>query len=495
MSGPRHTVHVRVNDAATAQPTPVRLRITDKAGQYYAPHGRLVEFATGRNRDVGGNLLVGSKAFAYIDGSCEIGLPSGDLLVEISKGPEFRPIQTTTMLGVGKMALRFNLERWIDSREEGWYSGDTRAHFLTPHAALLEAAAEDLAVVNVLARECDVEDRSGQFRLTIPNILAFSGQRPALEWPGHLVVVNTYNTHPVLGELGLLNCHRAVYPLSFGGRHGRDNWSLAAWCDQCHRKGGLVVWPPTRPRGTALSMGEALADLILGKIDALELDSFEESPRDVLPEWYQLLNCGIRVPIVASSGKESNTVALGGMRTYARLQPGEPFTYQGWIESIRAGRTFVTNGPLLRLAVNGHDPGASIDMVEIGQVVQVHAGAGSVVPFDRLDILVNGAIVASAAASGDPRRATLDVDVPFSNSGWLAAHATGRSGFAHTSPVYVSVGGKPIKPETASLSALTRHLDDMLEWSKSEARVDKESQREQLIGIFQAARAALLERK
>ena len=56
-------------------------------------------------------------------------------------------------LGSGKMALRLAIERWIDLRSEGWYSGDTRAHFLSPHAALLEAAAEDVAFVNLLALE------------------------------------------------------------------------------------------------------------------------------------------------------------------------------------------------------------------------------------------------------------------------------------------------------------------------------------------------------
>src|SRR5687767_12303982 len=31
------TVHLRVNDAATGRPTPVRLRVTNAAGTYYAP--------------------------------------------------------------------------------------------------------------------------------------------------------------------------------------------------------------------------------------------------------------------------------------------------------------------------------------------------------------------------------------------------------------------------------------------------------------------------
>jgi len=200
-----HTVHVRVNDAATGQPTPVRIRIADAEGTYYPPFGCLAEFATGPNQDVGGNLLLGMKAYAYIDGSCEVRLPPGSLRIDINKGPEFTPLRTEATLGTGQMALRFNLERWSDLRSEGWHSGDTRAHFLDPHAAVLEAAAEDLAVVNLLAQETQVPGPYDRTYPSISNILAFSGQQAALERDGHMVVVNTHNTHPMLGSLAILN--------------------------------------------------------------------------------------------------------------------------------------------------------------------------------------------------------------------------------------------------------------------------------------------------
>ena len=51
-----HTVHVRVNDVSTGKPTACRVRFTDTEGQYYAPLGRLTEFATQDNENVGGNL-------------------------------------------------------------------------------------------------------------------------------------------------------------------------------------------------------------------------------------------------------------------------------------------------------------------------------------------------------------------------------------------------------------------------------------------------------
>ena len=77
----------------------------------------------------------------------------GLVTVQISKGPEYRPVEQTVSLAAGQMALRFTIERWADWRAEDWHAGDIRAHDLTPHAALLEGAAEGLAVVQLLARE------------------------------------------------------------------------------------------------------------------------------------------------------------------------------------------------------------------------------------------------------------------------------------------------------------------------------------------------------
>ncbi|HEX5269488.1 MAG TPA: hypothetical protein VFW33_03325, partial [Gemmataceae bacterium] len=393
MTAGLHTVHLRVNDAATGQPTPVRVRLTDAAGNYYPPLGRLAHFATGRGQAVGGNLLLGAKQYAYIDGACEVPLPAGPIRAELWKGPEYRPQTVETQLAAGKLALRLSVGRWTDLREQGWYSGDTRAHYLSPAAALLEGAAEDLAVVNVLAFADRVKDQFGAAVPAIPNILDFSGQKPALERPGHLVVVNTHNIHPVLGSLGLLNAHRVVYPVSFGGPDGADDWTLFDWCGQCHRKAGLVVWTRAWHEAKDFPLGEPLADLVLGHVDAFEIDFYEDSPFDVLSDWYDLLNCGFRVPLVGASGKDNNGVPLGAMRTYARLPPGEALTYKGWIEAVRRGDTFVTNGPLLSLSRRPVVP---------GQPVGVRAEARSVVPFEQLELVADGEVIATAAPSGDP---------------------------------------------------------------------------------------------
>ena len=349
------TVHLRVNDEATGKPTPVRLRISDASGRFYPPLGRFAEFPTGRNEAVGGHLMLNGEAWCYIDGTCEVPLPAGvPLRLQATKGPEFTPLDETFTLGPGQMALRFSIKRSSDLGSKGWYSGDSRCHFLTPHDAMLEAAAEDLDVVNLLA----VEEPFGGFR-TAQNLTAFSGQSAALEARGHMIAVNTLNVHAALGKVGLLYSHRPVFPLGArpsrplgsaespdeqsgrDGRAPREDWSLCDWCDQCHRKGGLTVWVDAFQESDEPFGGEALVAAILGKIDAIEITAF--SPP--VMEWIdRLWNAGFPIPLIGGSGKDSNTTALGATRTYAQLREGESFSYKAWIEAVRTGRSYVTDG-------------------------------------------------------------------------------------------------------------------------------------------------------
>src|SRR5438874_2079651 len=133
------TIHLRINDAASGKPTPVRLRISGPDGTTYPPLGRVADFRTGRNEDVGGHLRVGRERWCYIDGSCEVPLPtSTPVRVQASKGPEYIPLDCTITLGTGQMALRFEIERWSNLAADGWISADSRCHFLSPHSASLE---------------------------------------------------------------------------------------------------------------------------------------------------------------------------------------------------------------------------------------------------------------------------------------------------------------------------------------------------------------------
>jgi hypothetical protein len=499
MSETLHTVHVRVNDAATGQPTAVRIRFTSPDGKYYAPFGRTPFISAKYVRDSqGGSVLLGDKKeYAYIDGTCEIQLPAGPFVVEVTKGPEYEPLRREVTLGPGKIALRLAIKRTINLRNTGWYSGDIRAFAPHPHAARLEGAAEDLAVVNLLAYE--VLSPRSEFR-AYPNLLAFSGQRPVLDTPGHMVVVNTHNYHPHLGALSLLNCHRIVYPLRFGAPAGADSWTLAEWCDQCHRKGGLVVWTQQDPWPNAGGhLGEALADLILGKVDAFEIHARHRLSQTEV--YYALLDCGLQVPLVGGSGKTGRRPALGSPRTYARLEPQTSFDYHSWIRAVRAGRTFVTYEPLLSFTVEGQDPGATVELSSPKQKIHLRAEApGCCSPF-QLEIVVNGKVVAWASPHGRTTPPVAQADLALPTGGWIAARCLQWSQTAgkhtpcfvtaHTSPVYVRVAGQPPGVDPQAIALLQRSLDETLTWVDRRGRFENDKQKQNLVEILLKAKEKL----
>jgi hypothetical protein len=459
--------------------------VTDAAGTYYPPHGHAIEFPTGRGEAVGGDLSFDGKRWAYIDGTCEIALPAGELTVEATKGPHYRPLNQQVHLPAGKLALRFSIECPTDWRQSGMMSGDARAHFLAPHAALLEAAAEDLEVVNLLARELVIHAADGQSYRTTPNLIAFSGQRPCLEADGRIVVVNTLNCHPVLGRLGLLNAHRVVYPLAFGGSDHTDDWTLSAWCGQCHRKNGLVVWADAFDPKAGLA-GAALASLVIGEVDAIELNLDEPAH---VRAWYHVLNAGIRAPIVGGSAKDSNRVPLGSRRTFARLGAGESRTYAAWIEAVRRGRTIVSAGPMPSFQVHGESEGTVHERESDSTQLLIHFAVDSLTPVEKSELVANCAVV--AAGSGPEERVHIDLPA----GGWLAVRCwQGGRIVAHTSPQYVVVKGKATPIRREAIQFLDGHLLRAREWIRTEGRFENPSNRERMIGTIDAARQALLAR-
>jgi hypothetical protein len=426
-----HTVHLRINDAATGHPTPVRLSVAGTDGSVFPPLGRAAEFPTGRNEDVGGHLKLGSERWFYIDGTCEVPLPAGvSLRVRATKGPEFRPLDQAVTLGAGQMALRLSIERWNDSKQDGWTSIDTRAHFVAPHSALLEAAAEDLDVVNLLATPFPVLALDGNAYLTTPNLLAFSGQGPALEANGRYVIVNTLNTHPVLGKVALLHAHRPIFPLTYGGDES-DDWSICDWCDQCHRKRGLTVWVDGFEPAGGVVGGEALVAEILGKIDAIEVTGTARKV-PLLPWLYRLWDAGFALPLVGASAKDSNRVALGAMRTFARLD-GE-----SWVDAVRAGRTFVTEGPLLSVEQRGG---------------RIHATVRSSSTAARVEIVADGRTIAEGEGQAEGSAGEFS---------WVAARSLGTEGFAHTSPLRGGLSHRS-PAAVASLAQLVRQTREWID--------------------------------
>lgn len=464
------TVHVRVNDADTGQPTPCRIRISDAGGQEYAPFGRTLNFSTNRGEDVGGQVRLGRERWFSIDGTCEIALPPGEVRMQVCKGIRYSALDEVIHRPAGKMSVRLAIRR-PQTTIQG--TMDARCHFASPHAALLDGAAEGLDVVSLLAEPVTSLGLDGNTYPSVPNLTAFSGQAPALERHGSRLVVNTHHRHAVLGSLGLLHCHRIVHPLAFGPPDATDDWSLRDWAGQCHRKGGLVVW--TEPYAAKnVFAGEALALAILGEIDAFEISP--DHLKTSLPAWYQLLRAGVDLPLVGASGRTANDRALGAMLT---ATCHADFA-DDWFDTLKWGAGVPTNGPLAGLSMEGNLAGA---------------GAESLTQFDRLELLVNGHVVVTEAPRDFNGVFIANIDLEVSPPAWVAARVIGTQPvpggdgvpFAHT-------GAKRIgeaRRDPAAVAMLKDQLRRTRDWVETEGRFDEPKFRKQLLDTFDEATARL----
>jgi hypothetical protein len=383
---------------------------------------------------------VGAAPFAYVDGTFQVELPVGEVFVELSKGFEYRAVRERISIAPSQRELELRIPRLADWRKKGWVTADTHVHFLSPSTAVLEAQAEGLNLVNLLAAQW------GDLFTNIGDLAygpLVSADRETM------VSVGTENRQHLLGHLALLGGRgEPVFPLSADGPSeaylGDPLWtSMSDWADACRKREGLVV-AVHFPNPNA----EMAAEVVLGKIDAVELYPRGDGTFRALAyhDWYRYLNCGYRVAAAGGTDKMAASTPVGGNRTYAYLA-GREFNFANWAAAVRAGRTFATTGPLIEFRADGKTPGDDVRLRAGGGTLEVTAEASSYVPFHRLEVVFNGRVVASREEKDGTRQMKLSEKVTVAGAGWLAARcasriAAARFGVAaHTSPVYVVVPG------------------------------------------------------
>jgi hypothetical protein len=233
---------------------------------------------------------------------------------------------------------------------------------------------------------------------------------------------------------------------------------------------------------------EAPVAAALGKLDGFNL--FDPCWKELEYRiWYHLLNCGIALP--ASTG--SDWFICSNNRVY--VQTGEGFTYRSWLEGLRDGRTFITNGPALFLEADGHGPGSRLDLPTAGSVA-IQVEWRSHYPVTRIEVVRNGEVVArrDLAEGADRREGTWRVDVDVPGHGWIAARAYGEARdsflqpvYAHTSPVYVGDGPPPDRARESAAFFLKR-LDESSEQIGRFGRFTRDEQRQEVLHLFREAR-------
>jgi len=336
--------------------------------------------------------------------------------------------------------------------------------------------------------------------------------------------------------------------LAWGKKQGGVvGYSHSGWGLQLpdHMPDGSRQFPKTRWGGANAGwMGEAptkLPDYALPRFDGIGANEYivtvTEDVCDFISSvdtpaiwelniWYHTLNCGYRTVISGETDFPciyGDKVGLG--RVYVKLDEGQDLNFDNWILGVKNGRSYCGDGRshVFDLKVNGTEPGTPGDGGVLSQVnleqpgsVKVEFDVAALIAeqptdeterirnsrFDQkpywhiersrvgktrkvpVEIILNGQSVASAeiVADGKTRSLSFDVDVPYSS--WVAVRILPS---AHTNPVFVHVGDKPIRASRRSAEWCRKAVD--ICWNSKQGLIREEEQAAAKAAYDRAAQA------
>lgn len=491
---PTGRVIVRTHLKGHAEPAPARLRAVDADGHPVIPE-------RGQARSDGQS----GRVFFYSSGVTELIAPAGTIQVGAVQGLA-TPEQTARVNVVAGETREVDIELdpvW-DARAAGWYSGDHHFHLnfggqfpLVPEdlLPLLRGEALDVAtpLIGNLANRFEHADYWSWRKLDEAPLIRF-GQE----------------VRPSLGHTGLIGDETFFWPWTYGAGtqlYPHDDISNADPLTHSRREGGIGTYMhPVQATGdpfvneqtlTAIPT-ELVADAVNGTLDALEVACVWSDELATADVWHRFLNLGI--PIVPNAGTDVmtdfyRTPALGATRIYAHVDGA--FNFASYFSALKAGRSFVTNGPLLEFTVGGVQPGGVLDRrsASVPFMLDMH----SAVPVDSVVVLVNGAVAWRGKGLASPGSVHSSGTITVPAGGWIAAVAIGGAtthwpamdsyAYAHTAPVWI---GKTGSSDAGAARAAARDLLRALDVAERRvnttyAGADVPNLREQ----FRKARAAL----
>ncbi len=496
------TFQGRILNAETGLPIAATVSITSSNGSDV--------FLDGEHEYV---YYLGKKRW-YVDGTFNVSTKEDSLHIEIRHGLETYPVNELVVLSDAVPKVKeFRLKRWINMAKLGYYSGDSHVHFLETLSAHLQMRAEDLHVVNLLTSDFTYDKEK------------FTGKLDKVSTQDHLVYVGQEIRDWQLGHICLLGLKKIIEPYSyFGGQlnfmgASNPNLLLSPRLKESKEQQTTSVWA----HFSNLPGLESAIAIPLGLIDALELMTYDDpiklpshwTPWDYsgmsqidftvmrgMDLYYQYLNAGFRIPLTAGTDKMGEDIPVGSNRHYVYLK-GDA-TYDNWIQGLRSGQGFISNGPMLTFTVEDFLSGETI-IIEGEETVKVHVEAKSLLPFGRLEIVVNGKvevweILPDYHKNRDIYSLELDVDVTLSESSWIAGRVTsqntpgilprGLTVFAHSNPIYLLHNDKPVRIKK-SVEYLQTYQKAVRNWIELFSNFSSEAEKDEAWMYLEEAERAL----
>jgi hypothetical protein len=423
-----------------------------------------------------------------LPGKLVLKLPTGHYTFVVERGLEYLDQSGSfTIETFADDSKQIELRRFADMAADGWWSGDLDVERPQREIELL-MEADDLHVAELIA-----------WRNNKPSGSPFA-KEPLLRFDGNRFCNLAAGAWARPGtELLLL---RAAEPLK--APPDAESPTIARLLADARQKGNAWI-DASRPYWWDLPMLVAA-----GEIDSIEVahsnfcrekavnDEGSGKPRDRRryasykgnAEWsqeiyFRLLECGLRIPPSAGSGSGAAPNPVGYNRVYAHID-GE-LTYEKWWQALRAGQVFITNGPLMKVSVQGELPGHVFRAEAGGNLeLEINLTLSTRDPISYLEIVKNGRVEREVRFDEYAKSGKLP-PLRFDQSGWFLLRAvtdvpkTYR--FAMSGPYFVEIGGKP----RISRSAAQFFLDWIGDRAGQIKSSDVESQKE-LLSSLQKAR-------
>jgi hypothetical protein len=293
------------------------------------------------------------------------------------------------------------------------------------------------------------------------------------------------------GHVMFLNINQLVKPVSLGSGitgAGNDDRPLRPGIEDARKQGGTIIWCHNT------SGFEALPHILAGRVDALNV--FDGSRGGTFEGgYYRYLNIGLRFPI--STG--TDWFLYDFSRVYAKVS-GE-LTIPKWLDAVKAGRCQVTNGPLLTLTVDGKEIGDALNL-DKAKAVRVEVTATGRHDLQKLQLVQNGKVVQTETGKlkDGIYTAKLQREVRLDEPAWFAARIESTTKneldgqlYAHTSPVYVDLGGKRVFDVDVG-RVLLRRLEEAQEEIRARGKFGDAAARDKILALYDEASKDLVKR-
>ena len=444
------------------KPVPARISVTGEDGRAYAPVNAWMHADDAYHR--AGQSF--ETHYFHSPGESSVTIPPGRFSVEVMRGLEYAVERRSgEMPEDGLVGMSIRLRPLVLPEESGsrWVSGDLHVHMNyggaylnSPDNLAAQARAEDLSVVHnlIVNKEQRVPDESW-FSGTLDaasaaDFLLWHGQEFHSSYWGHRGLLHL-KSHLLLPDY-------AGYPATAAASLVPTNADVA---DMARAQGALIgaVHPfdqAPEPENLAVPLHDELpVDAALGKLDYIEVLGFSDH-KATAAVWYRLLNLGFRLPAGAGTDAMANFASLRGPVGLNRVfveTPAGALNMDAFLDGLRRGRTFASNGPLLRFSLGRPPagPGSEVKLEHPGEV-PFTAALASIVPLDHLEVVCNGRVARTLELGADRASARTSGTLPVERSGWCLLRAWAEHAedpvldaypYATTSPVYITVAGQP----------------------------------------------------